>query len=103
MGWSKWIDLAMPADTMASMPFDLPAPAGPRYPYGMRITLDNQTLEAMDLELKDIVNGAEIDMRAFGHVVAFSNEDGRCSVSLQLTRIKIEAEDDEDTESEEDD
>lgn len=100
MAWSPWIDLAMPAAEMATMPFDLPAPTSPRYPYGMRITLDNQTLEAMDLELKDIVNGAEIDMRAFGHVVAFSNEDGRCSVSIQICRLKIE---NEDTEDEEDD
>lgn len=84
------------------MPFDLPAPTGPRYPYGMRLTFDNETLKAMDLDLKDIVNGAEIDMRAFGHVVAFSNEDGRCTVSVQLTRIKVENEDEEDESEEED-
>lgn len=101
MAWSKWIDLAMP-ETAREMPFDMPAPAstGPRYPYGLRITLDDATLSSLDIDLKDIINGAEIDMRAFGHVVAFSNEDGRCSVSIQLTRLKVE---NEDTEDEEDD
>lgn len=102
MGWSRWIDLAMPEMT-GDMPFDMPAPTGPRYPYGMRITLDNHCLECSDLDLTDIVNGAEIDIRAFGKVVAFSDENGQRSVSIQIQRIKIENEDTEDESDEEDD
>jgi hypothetical protein len=95
MAWSKWIDLAMPEMT-GDMPFDMAAPKGPRYPYGMRLTLDNHCLDCADLELADLAVGAEIDIRAFGKVVVFSDENGQRSVSIQLTRIKVENEDDED-------
>lgn len=100
MAWSKWIDLAMPSMQSGDMPFDMPAPTEPRYPYGMRITFDNHCLDCADLDLSDLAVGAEIDIRAFGKVVAFSDENGQRSVSIQLTRIKVENEDEEDEDDE---
>lgn len=102
MGWSKWIDLELPDDTRESMPFDLPAPKGPRYPWGMQLTFDDHCLEAAGLDMGDVDEGAEIDIRAFGKVIRFSNDEGRRSVTIQLTRIKVENEDEEDEEDEED-
>lgn len=103
MGWSNWIDLAMPAiETGESRPFDGPAPApGPHYHYGMRLNFDGHCLDACGLEMPT-KEGQELDIRAFGKVVGFRNEDGIRSVTVQLTRIKLENEDAE-TEDEEKD
>lgn len=101
MAWSPWIELALPErDPMEPQPFDMPAPEGPRYPYGMRLSFDNHVLDAAELDIADAAEGAEIDIRAFGKIVSFSNDEGRRCVCVQLTRIKIE---DEDTEDEEKD
>lgn len=102
MAWSPWIDLEIPKDENLSMPFDLPAPEGPRFPYGMVLSFDNHVLDKADLDIKDAAEGAEIDIRAFGKVIGYSNEDGRRCVRVQLTRIKIENEDAEETDEEKD-
>lgn len=102
MPFTKWIDLELPDDgpqgAMTSVPFDLPRPKGPQYPYGMRLCLDNHTLDAAGIEMAEIEDGAEIDIRAMGKVVGFSNDEGQRRVTIQLTRIKVENEDHEDEE-----
>jgi hypothetical protein len=84
-----------------TMPFDRPAPTEPSYPYGMRLCFDDHVLDCCDLDIGEVVEGTEVDIRAFGKVVAFSNDEGRRTVTVQLQRIKIENEDAE-PETEED-
>ena len=94
MAWSPWIELALPEpDPSEPQPFDLPAPKGPRYPYGMRLQFDNHVLDAAHLDVGEVKEGQEFDMRGFGKVVGFRNEDGQRCVTIQLTRIKVENED----------
>lgn len=98
MGWSPWIDLARPVMVDNSMPFDRPAPTEPAYGYGMRLCFDDHVLDCCNLDIGDVAEGMEVDIRAFGKVVAFSNDEGRRTVTVQLMRIKLEAEDGEDEE-----
>jgi hypothetical protein len=94
MGWSKLVDLAVSHDEAAPQPFDLPAPKGPHYPYGLRITFDDATLTKLSLDC-DCDIGDMIDLRAFATVVRVEKEDGRRCVTLQLEKISLENETDE--------
>ncbi len=60
MAWSPWIDLAMPErDPMEAQPFDMPAPTGPRYPYGMRLCFDNHCIDVAEMDMTDLADGPE--------------------------------------------
>lgn len=91
MGWSKLVDLALPSNDDGPRPFDMPAPTGPRYPYGARITLDDHILTKMDLDC-DCDVGDVIDLRAFATVVRVEKEAGMRSVTLQIERLAVESE-----------
>lgn len=90
MAWSKWIDLKR-APKFREMPFDMATPvAEPDYPYGTRVTFDTETISALGLEVNGVNRGDQLDLRAFGEVIAI-HEDG--SLTLQLQRMKVENED----------
>lgn len=98
MVWSKMIDLELTAEdvaeTMPSMPFDLPRPDKKRFPYGMVLRLDQKTLDKLGLDC-DCDEGDMIDMRCFGEVIVVHKEDGQNSVSIQITKIQVEDESEE--------
>lgn len=102
-GWSKMTDMAMSkkevAETMPAM--EAPSESGPEYPWGLRICLTNDELEKLGLDC-DCEIGDIVDLRAFACVTSVSmdkSSDGsmRCRVELQIEKLAIEAEANEDT------
>ncbi len=82
----------------ASVPMD--SISGPKYPWGLRISLDTDTLEKLGLEASDVQVGDIVHIFAFAEVVSISmsdNADGgkRSCVDLQITQMASEDEDDE--------
>lgn len=101
----KMVDLANiekdDDECAVSMPMD--SISGPRYPWGLRITLDTETLAKLNLDPGDVSVGDTIHIFAFAEVVGVnssSSSDGgtRCSVDLQITQMASEDEDEENEE-----
>jgi hypothetical protein len=96
-GHGDWADLEYDDEEMGEhmMP---PMPSPPQYPYGTRICLTGRELEMLRLPLPTV--GNLIDLRAFAEVTSVS-DDGQCQrVELQITKLKVENEDDEGGEDE---
>ena len=98
MGWTKLVDLALSDEDMTdyAMPVAVKEDAGPRYPYGLRICLENAQLEKLGLD-SDCDVGDVIDLRAFAVVTSVSmnkREDGtECArVELQVQKLAVENE-----------
>ena len=94
MSWSKLIDLELSDDDKldASMPLPM---ARPDYPPGLRICLCTSELEKLGLDA-DCDEGDMIDIRAFGIVTSVHKENGNNRVEIQLIRMAVENELEED-------
>ena len=73
-------------------------PTGPDYPYGLRIRLNQDDLDKLDLDGGCQV-GDMIDLRAFAKVINVSSEEvgGKmsCSIELQIQQLAVESEEEE--------
>lgn len=98
MGFTKFADMSMDdediLDTCCAMP-ELPKPKGPQYPYGLRICLNSPELNKLGIE-GDCDVGDMIDLRAFAEVTSISKDGDNCRVELQIQKLALENEDDED-------
>lgn len=105
MAWTKLIDLAYTDEEMMDSSFPASCctitpnkPKGPTYPYGLMISLTEKELKKMKADVPEI--GDYIDLRAFATVTSVSeydNADGQtCRIELQIEKIAIEDENDED-------
>lgn len=70
------------------------APKGPRYPWGLSLNLDNDSLDKLGLGLPDV--GAEYQVVARAKVTSVSSNDSEGgsknrSVSLQITDLGVSA------------
>ena len=102
MPWSTMTDMELDdediQDTIA--PYVKDKANAPKFPWGLRISLTDKELKKLKLEdLPEI--GDVIDLRAFACVTSVSsnkNEDGSacCRVELQIERLAVESEADED-------
>lgn len=99
MAWTKLTDMKRPDDAF----LDCPMPAsvtGPRerYPYGLRIHLDEKDLEKLKIDTLPNV-GDVIDVRALARVTCVEcreNDDGGSKrIELQIEQIATENENEE--------
>lgn len=78
----------------------------PDYPYGLCISLDQDTLEKLNMEDEDVCIGDMIHLHAMAKVTSVSRTDNetfgpQCRIELQITNIApLEDESDEDDEEE---
>lgn len=73
-----------------------------KYPYGLRISLSQDELEKLGVDHSDWEVGATFHLHAFAKVTSISaneTENGmNCNVSLQITHLAGESEDEENEE-----
>ena len=95
MAWSKLVDLALTDEEKLDSVMPMPM-AMPEYPCGTKICLTGPELDKLDLEeMPDV--GDYIDMRIFATVTAVSDSgNGNRRVELQIEKIAVENENDED-------
>ena len=69
------------------------------YPYGLSISLDEKTIEKLNVDHSDWQIGDVFDLRAMARVTSVSeneSENGKtCRVELQIVMLGCESEDDE--------
>lgn len=103
MAWSKLVDLALSPEEQEDAGMVALSPGdkgdGPRYPWGMSITLNKATLDKLGLGM-DIDIGDFVDARVFGTVTSISmnkrnDGTGDCCVCVQIEKMSIENEMDE--------
>ena len=93
------VDMKMtPAQKSESMPQAVKM-EGPSYPYGLQITLDQDSLAKLGIELPKV--GGKLSFRAVGEVKschASENENGDkyASCNVQIMQMEIEKEDEAD-------
>jgi hypothetical protein len=94
------VDLSLTTDEQEEAMESMAPDARPRYPYGCCIFLDEKTLEKLDLDT-DVDVGDTIDLRAFGEVTGVHKSGDSCRVEIQLIRMAVENEADEEPGDEE--
>lgn len=86
--------------TMIGAPVAMPNQ--PRYPYGLSISLEKDSLEKLDVDTSDWKVGDVFHLHALAKLTRISqneNEHGEdCSVGLQITHLAGESEDEENQE-----
>lgn len=97
MAWSRMVDMELTDEEKidSCMPMGCDKPEGPRYPWGLRITLTHAELEKLDLDSGCQI-GDVIDLRAFCKVTSISASDGPsgpdCRIELQIESLSVEDE-----------
>jgi hypothetical protein len=97
MSWGKLVDMEMDDEDQLDYPTPISMPERPRHPYGLMITLRRQELEKLGLEANCDV-GDYLDIRAFATVKNVHKSDDDECVTLQIEKMAVESEDDEDDE-----
>ena len=107
--WSKMVDVALTEEEQLEMVSPCPPDIAnaPKYPYGLCITLDEKTLEKLGLD-DDPEVGDVIDLRAFATVTCVSRNESaggdlRRRIELQIEKLAVEDEADEDMPGEDED
>lgn len=93
--WTKLVDLAREPKNYPL--YDMPESPGvskSHYPWGLCITLEKEDLDKLGLDCNCDV-GDMIDMRCFAEVVSVSKEGDGATVRLQIQKIALENEMDE--------
>ena len=94
MGWTSLVDMEL--DDEEKMDTLMPIPATkPDYPYGLKICLTHRELAKLGLSA-DCDIGDVIDMRAFACVTSVSKDGDSARVELQIEKLAVEDEMDED-------
>jgi hypothetical protein len=95
MAWSKLVDMELDdEDKLDAFP-STAEPKRPDYPYGLRMCLTHSELRKLGLEA-DCSVGDIIDLRAFAEVTSVSKDGDSCRVELQIQKLAVENEMDED-------
>ena len=90
-----------PEDMMAGI-----AMCDNKYPYGLRINLTQEELEKLNVDHSEWQVGETFHLHAFAKVVSISQDEREggektCCVSMQITHLAGESEDEENDEKEE--
>lgn len=76
-----------------------PMPQILKYNYGLTLCFDQETLDKLNLDDKDVEVGDLIHLFAMAEVTSVSKHDmgggEKCRVELQITHLSVENEDDE--------
>lgn len=89
--------------------FEMALPAGiaekPRYPWGLRISLEDEQLKALGLDCADCNVGGIVHLHALGKITSVTQNDtsegAKARVEIQITSMCcIESEDEENREAE---
>ncbi len=92
----KLVDMEMDDERQLDHPMPIPMERA-RYPYGLRICLCDGELEKLGLGA-DCDEGDYLDIRAFATVISVHKEAGANRVELQIEKMSVECEDDEEPE-----
>ena len=99
MAWTQLVDMAMDDEAKIDMVKPMPLDEVPDYPFGLRICLTQEDLDKLGLDA-DCEVGDLLDMRCFATVTSVSknevNGKPSCRVELQIEKIAVENEMDED-------
>jgi hypothetical protein len=100
MAWSKLVSLEYDDEDKHDNGIEIAGKSTkPDYPWGLRISLTKKELDKLGLSDNPDI-GDLIDMRAFAVVTSVSKHDGEqgseCRVELQIQRMAVENEMDED-------
>src|SRR6185312_6335553 len=72
-------------------------PKGPDYPYGLCISLDEASLEKLDIDPKELVLGGIVHIHALARITSMSTNENEssstCRAELQIEDMAIESED----------
>ncbi len=91
---AKLIDMEMDDERQLDHPMPI-AMERQRYPYGLRIGLCDDELKKLGLDA-DVDEGDYLDIRAFATVMSVHKEAGNCRVELQIEKMSVESETNED-------
>lgn len=82
---------------------EMSSPSLPKYPYGLCISLCEDELEKLNLDISDVEPEDMLHMHCLAKVTSVSKRDTSdgmtCRVELQITNINAESEDDENEEN----
>lgn len=94
-------DMKMTAAEKKTMEPTAEAYRPPDYPYGLRISLDGESLKKLGIDMMDV--GQEVTLQGIGVVVACSMNSGmhgeQKSVDIQLQQLDVQGEEKEATKS----
>ena len=96
----KLVDMEMDDERQFEHPMPIAMPRQ-RYPYGLRISLGEDELKKLGLDA-DCDEGDYLDIRAFATVMSVHKEAGNTRVELQIEKMSVECEDDEQPDDEKD-
>lgn len=105
---SKLVDMALTTQEQAESINKMPYAHGnaPKYPYGLCLCLNNETLEKLNVDRADWQIGDVFDLRCMAKVTSISeneNDSGKdCRVEMQIVMMGAESETDEGEEDEAD-
>ncbi len=104
----KMVDLALTEEEQEerNTSYAMPIGMAPKYPYGLSICLDHDTLEKLKVDYEDWEVGDIFHLHCFAKLTSIStNEtaDGEenCRAELQIVSMAAESEDEENEEAEE--
>jgi hypothetical protein len=94
MPWSTMADMAYSDDEKLEQMMPMPMSDRPDYPCGLCICLTQVELDKLGIEA-DCDVGDVIDLRAFASVKSVTKSGDNCRVELQIEKLAIENEMDE--------
>jgi len=71
---------------------------GPKYPWGLRLDLEDETLKKLGIDVSELSSGSEVTLRGKAMIsgISVNDSDGkkRSSLSLQITHLELPVEGD---------
>jgi len=92
-------DMELTEDESYDSPAPIPLDEKPKYPWGLRISLCQDELNKLGLDVADAMVGGIVHLHAFAEITSVSSEQteggDRSRIELQITHLDVESEDDE--------
>lgn len=100
----KMVDMELDDEAIADMSAPMALPEHPRYPYGLRISLNKSDLKKLGLDSTEAFVGGYVHGHFVGCITSVSINESEhsedCRVEIQMERLAIESEDEENEEME---
>lgn len=100
----KMVDMELDDEQIGDMQAQVKLPETPRYPYGLRISLTKAELGKLQLDAGDAFVGGYVHGHFLACITSVSmnenQESDDCRVELQIERLAVESEDEENEEME---
>jgi hypothetical protein len=92
----KMADMELSDEEVLDTELPIAMPKKSRYPYGLRICLEEKELAKLGMKVDGFSIGDVIDLRAFAEVTCVSSGEFGARVELQIQRLAVENEATED-------